>query len=139
MLGPHTHRDNPVSRIMCAPVPPPVTVCKHLKIQKKIGLFVFLKNFHPPKMVKSDKTNTGEGGKGKKGKTVSDDAGGKSLSDTSTSAGVKSTAIRTSVNIFEVSKRDKPQYFVDKVKDKRRTKNNNLEFDGLPHTIADYL
>ena len=49
-------------------------------------------------------------------------------SDTCTSAGVKSTAIRTSVNIFEVSKRDKPQYFVDKVKDKRRTKNNNLEF-----------
>ena len=43
-------------------------------------------------MVKrSDKTNTGEGGKGKKGRTVSDDAGGKSLSDTSTSAGVKST------------------------------------------------
>ena len=79
-------------------------------------------------MVKrSDKTNTGEGGKGKKGRTVSDDAGGKSLSDTSTSAGVKSTEIRTSVNIFEVSKSDKPQYF-DKVKDKRRTKDNNLEF-----------
>jgi hypothetical protein len=37
-------------------------------------------------------------------------------------------AIRTSVNIFEVSKRDKPQYCVDKVKDKRRNKNNNLEF-----------
>ena len=37
--------------------------------------------------------------------------GGKSLSDTSTSAGVKSTAIRTSVNIFEESKSDKPQYF----------------------------
>ena len=36
--------------------------------------------------------------------------------------------IHTSVNIFEASKRDKPQYFVDKVKDKRRTKNNNLEF-----------
>jgi hypothetical protein len=80
-------------------------------------------------MVKrSDKTNTGEGGKGKKGKTVTDDEGGKSLSDTSTSAGVKSTVIRTSVNIFETSKRDKSQYFVDKVKDKRRTKNNNLEF-----------
>ncbi len=80
-------------------------------------------------MVKrSDKTNTGEGGKGKKSKTVSNDSGGKSLSDTSTSAGVKSTATRTSVNIFESSKRDKPQYFVDKVKDKRRTKNNNLEF-----------
>ena len=80
-------------------------------------------------MVKrNDKKNTGEGGKGKKGSTVSDEAGGKSLSDTCTSAGVKSTVIRTSVNIFEVSKRDKPQYFVDKVKDKRRTKNNNLEF-----------
>jgi hypothetical protein len=69
-------------------------------------------------MVKrSDKTNTGEGDKGKKGKTVSDDVGGKSLIDTSTSVGVKSTTIRTSVNIFESSKRDKSQYFVDKVKD----------------------
>jgi hypothetical protein len=80
------------------------------------------------KMVKSnEKTNTGEGGKGKRGRTVSDDAGGKSLSETSnsvcgqcvgeSSTGAKSTAIRTSVNIFEVSKRDKPQYFVDVVKD----------------------
>jgi hypothetical protein len=68
------------------------------------------------------------GDKDKKGRTVSDDVGGKSLSDTSTSAGVKSTVIGTSVNIFEVSKRDKSQYFVDKVKDKRRNKNNNLEF-----------
>ena len=74
-------------------------------------------------MVKrSDKTNTGEGGKGKKGRTVSDDVGGKSLSDTSTSAGVKSTATRTSVNIFEASKSDKTEYFVDKVKDKMFTK-----------------
>jgi hypothetical protein len=30
--------------------------------------------------------------------------------------------------VSEESKRDKPEYFVDKVKDKRRTKNNNLEF-----------
>ena len=37
---------------------------------------------------RNEKSNTGEGGKGKKGRTVSDDAGGKSLSDTSTSAGV---------------------------------------------------
>ncbi len=66
--------------------------------------------------------NTGEGDQGKKDRTVSDDVGGKSLSDTSTSVGVKSTVIHTSVNIFEVSKRDNPQYFVDKVKDKRRTK-----------------
>jgi hypothetical protein len=63
-----------------------------------------------------------------KGRTVLDDVGGKSLSDTSTSTGVKSTGILTSVNIFETSKRDNPQYFVDKVKDKRRNKNNNLEF-----------
>jgi hypothetical protein len=34
------------------------------------------------KMVKSyEKTNTGEGGKGKRGRTASDDAGGKSLSE----------------------------------------------------------
>ncbi len=60
-------------------------------------------------MVKrNDKTNTEEGVKGKKGRTVSDDVGGKSLSDTSTSVGVKSTVIHTSVNKFEVSKRDKP-------------------------------
>jgi hypothetical protein len=51
----------------------------------------------------NEKTNTGEGGKGKRGRTVSDDVGGKSLSDTSTSTrgqcvgesstGSKSTAI----------------------------------------------
>ena len=57
---------------------------------------------------RNEKTNTGEGVKDKRGRTVSDDVGGKSLSDTSTSAGAKSTAIRTSVNIFEVSKRDNP-------------------------------
>jgi hypothetical protein len=87
---------------------------------------------------RNEKTNTGEGDQGERGRTVWDDTGGKSLSDTSTSTrgqcvsdtstGVKSTVILTSVNIFEVSKRDNPQYFVDVVKDKRRTKNNNLEF-----------
>ena len=64
------------------------------------------------------KNEYGRGWQSKRGRTVSDDVGGKSLSDTSTSTGVKSTAIHTSVNIFEASKRDKPQYFVDKVKDK---------------------
>ena len=84
-------------------------------------------------MVKSnEKTNAGEGNKGKRGRTASDNAGGKSC-ETSKSArgqcvgesstGTKSTAIRTGVNIFEASKRDTPQYFVDVVKDKRRTKN----------------
>jgi hypothetical protein len=44
MLGPHTHRDIPVSRIMCAPVAPPVTVCHTMKIPKKIDYFhVFFK------------------------------------------------------------------------------------------------
>ena len=81
---------------------------------------------------RNEKTNTEEGDKGKRGRTASDDVGGKSLSVTSTSecgqcvgasfTGVKSTSILTSVNIFEVSKRDKPQYFVDVVQDKRRTK-----------------
>ena len=89
MLGPHTHGDNPVSRIMCAPVAPPRTVCHTMKIPTKHHYFLvfFKKNSIPRvKMVKrSDKTNTGEGGKGKKGKTVSDDAVGKSLSGTSTS------------------------------------------------------
>jgi hypothetical protein len=114
MLGPHTHRDNPVSRIMCAPVDPPVRC-----VTKKIGWFIFSKNKKRRKLENwrllfcfFSKKNPC--------KNV--------LSDTSTSTGVKSTVIRTSVNIFEVSKRNKQQYFVDKVKDKRRTKNNNLEF-----------
>ena len=52
---------------------------------------------------RNEKTNTGEGGKGKRGRTDSDDEGGKSLSDTSTSTcgqcvgesstGARSTAI----------------------------------------------
>jgi hypothetical protein len=42
----------------------------------------------------------GEGDNVNKDRTVSDDVGGKSLSDTSTSTGVKSTVIHTSVNIF---------------------------------------
>jgi len=77
---------------------------------------------------RNEKSNTGETVKDKRGRTASGDAGGKSLSDTSMSAGEKSTAIRTSVNIFEASKSGKTEYFVDKVKDKRRTKGNNLEF-----------
>jgi hypothetical protein len=41
MLGPHTHRHNPLSRILCAPITPPVTVCKHLKIEKKTSVNIF--------------------------------------------------------------------------------------------------
>jgi len=36
--------------------------------------------------------------------------------------GKSSGAIRSSANIFEASRRDKPQYFVDVVKDKRTKK-----------------
>ncbi len=70
MLGPHTQRDNPLSRIMCAPIGPPVTVC-----------YTTLHYENPD----------------------SDDVGGKSLCDTSTSVrgqcvgefstGAKSTVI----------------------------------------------
>jgi hypothetical protein len=114
MLGPHTHRDNPLSRIMCDPRLAPITTrpchgVSHCE-NSTTSLFFLKKNSTPrAKMVKrNDKTNTGEGGKGKKDRTVSDDVVGKSLSDTSTSVGVKSTVIRTSVNIFEASKRDNP-------------------------------
>ena len=69
-------------------------------------------------MVKSnEKTNEGECDIGKRGRTASDDVGGKSLSETSrsvcgqcvgeSSTGAKSTVIRTSVNIFEASKQNK--------------------------------
>jgi hypothetical protein len=81
-----------------------------------------------------EKTNNGEGGKSKRVRTTSDEAGGKSVSEESKSAGGKcvgenstggkSGVIRSSGNPFETSRRDTPEYFVDVVKDKR-TKNNN--------------
>ena len=77
---------------------------------------------------RAEKTNTGEGGKGKRVRTTSDDAGGKSVSEKSksvggkcvseNSTGGKSGVIRSSDNPFETSRRDKPRYFVDVVKDK---------------------
>ncbi len=78
----------------------------------------------PKSVGRSDeKKNTGEGDEGKRGRTASDDADGKSLSETSKSArgqcvgesstGSRLAVIRTIVNVFEASKRDKPQYFVD--------------------------
>ena len=54
------------------------------------------------------KTNTGEGVKGKRVRTNSDDAGGISVSGKSKSAGGKSGVIRISGNPFEVSRSDKP-------------------------------
>ncbi len=32
ILGPHTQRDSPLSRVMCDPIAPPVTVCYTMKI-----------------------------------------------------------------------------------------------------------
>jgi hypothetical protein len=70
-------------------------------------------------------TNTGEGVQGKKSRTTcgksgsekSKSTGGKCVSENST--GGKSGATRTSNNPFEVSRSEKPQYFVDVMKDKR--------------------
>ena len=76
MLGPHTHRGNPLSRIMCDPIAPPVTMCYSNDLDY---FFVFLEIFFPSlcKMKKrNEKTNTGEGGKGKRGRNASDNAGG---------------------------------------------------------------
>ena len=87
-------------------------------------------------------TNTGEGVKGKRA-GLPHDAGGKSVSEKSKSTGGKCVsenstggkpgATRTSNNPFEASRSEKPQYFVDVVKDKR-TKNNNLIHFPLSHT-----
>jgi hypothetical protein len=89
MFGPHTHGDDQLSRIMCAPIAPPVTVCYTTLHCEILTTFCFSGNFFPSvscKMKKrNEKTNTGEGDKGKGGRTVSDDTGGKSLSDMSTS------------------------------------------------------
>jgi hypothetical protein len=67
----------------------------HYEMTTLLFSLMFLKNFPPScKMKKrNEKSNTGESVKDKRGRTVSDDAGG-----------------------------------IDKVKDKRRTKGNNLEF-----------
>ena len=57
---------------------------------------------------RNEKTNTGEGGKGKRGRTDSDDVGGKSLSDTSTSArgqcvGESSTGVTSTTNFSSIN------------------------------------
>jgi len=81
-----------------------------------------------------EKTNTGEGGKGKRVRTTSDDTGGKSVSEKSKSTGGQcvgeklelhrweiwcDTEPRSSTNIFEASRRENP-ILVDTVKDKRK-------------------
>ena len=41
MLGPHTHRDNPLSRIMCDPIAPPVMVLHY----ENLTTFLFFWKF----------------------------------------------------------------------------------------------
>ena len=126
----HTQTQSTFPDTVCSYCPP----CHGVFHYENLTTFLFFSKKNFPPSCKMKKSND------KRGRTVSDDAGGKSLSDTSTSAGAKLTVIHTSVNIFEASKRDKPQYFVDKVKDKRRTKNNNLELlIGWSVFPADYL
>jgi len=45
MFGPHTHRDNPLSRIMFAPIDPPVTVCHYENLTTSLFFWKFF--FHP--------------------------------------------------------------------------------------------
>ncbi len=112
---------------------PPRHVVSHYE---NLTTFCFSGNFFqsPKKLLVEmgkcdDKPNTGEGDKDKRTKTTSDDVGGKSVSEKSKSGGGQcvgenstggksSGVIRSSVNIFEVSRRDKSQYCVDVVKDK---------------------
>ena len=65
MLGPHTHRDNPLSRIMCTPIVPPCHGVSHCENWTTFLFFFKKKSIPRAKMVKrNDKTNTGEGDKG---------------------------------------------------------------------------
>jgi hypothetical protein len=116
----HTHRQSTFPDNVCSYNP-----CHGVSHYENLTtFFVFLEIFFQSprsvraKMVKSnEKTNTGEGVKNKRVRSVLDDVGVKSLSETSKSVcgqfvgqistGVKSTVIHTSVNIFEVSKRDR--------------------------------
>jgi hypothetical protein len=98
-----TDRDNPLSRIMCPPITPPDTVCYTMKIWL---LFCF-----SGKKIVSLVQNEEEEWKNEYGRGWQRQKGQDCLG--------------------WYGKRDKPQYFVDKVKDKRRTKNNNLQFHSL--------
>ena len=92
----------------------------------------------------------GEGDRGKRVTTTSDDEGDKCVSEKSkstdskcvseNSTGGKSGTTRNSDNPFdsEESRRDKLKYFVDVSKDKR-TKNNNFEFQDIRSTVTQHL
>ena len=85
----HAQRQSSFPGNVCSHCPP----CHVVSHYENLTTFLFFwKFFFNPqenalaKMVKSyEKTNTGEGDQGKRGRTSSDDVGGKSLSDTSTS------------------------------------------------------
>jgi hypothetical protein len=81
----HTHRQSTFPDNVCSYWTP----CHGVSHYEILTTFLFFWNcfsIPPAKMVKSnEKTNTREGGEGKRGRTVSDDTGGKSLSETSKS------------------------------------------------------
>jgi len=101
--------------------------CHGLSLHKKFDYFLFFWIFVLVSKKNSilqtckrapGNTNTGEGVKGKKVRTTSDDAGGKSVSEKSkstggkcvseNSTGGKSGTTRTSNNTFEASRSEKP-------------------------------
>ena len=86
-------------------------------------------------MVKrSDKTNTGEGGKGKKGRTVSDDAGGKVKESFEKGKKVVTFFKSSTIGRSELEKVQEDLYGnkLGMLKQECKTR-------CLPHTIADYL
>jgi hypothetical protein len=88
LLGPHTHRDKPLSWIMCVHMPPPSRCVTHENLTSFCFSFLEIV-LQPPRNLgavramgkRGGHTNTGEGVKGKKVRTTSDDVGGKSVSE----------------------------------------------------------
>jgi len=75
LLGPHTHRDKPLSRIMCVRIPPYLDVSNY----ENLTPFYFSEFF----------LIGPRGVKGKKVRTTLDDVGGKSVNEKSKSTGGK--------------------------------------------------
>jgi hypothetical protein len=92
----HAQRQSTFPDNVCSYCPPCHGVCHSVSHYENLTTFVFFlflihaEMFLNPRKCSAKngvmKTNTGGGGKGKRGRTASDDAGGKSLSETSKSA-----------------------------------------------------
>ena len=82
----HTQRQSTFPDNVCSYCPPFHGVLHYETLTTFLFVWKFVSIRSCKTKKRNEKTNTGEGGKDKRGRTVSDDAGGKSLSDTSTSA-----------------------------------------------------